>query len=206
VVGPVTEAWFNHVSDAQVAAETRPDGFEGDDAPKLPAHESPWARTYTVPSATAPSLEITCGQVLRCTAKIAGRARELTLVRMDYHHQAVEEVTHLTGAKPVEFVFTKKIPYEPKTLFVRAGEWSGEVSVDGEQPLRQPEICDDGVDNDGNGLADCLDPACKSDAACAQLDCASPKCGGADVWKSAMCRKLNANCGPGCSCGARRRR
>lgn len=28
------------------------------------------------------------------------------------------------------------------------------------------EICDDGIDNDGNGLTDCADPACAGDAAC----------------------------------------
>jgi hypothetical protein len=29
-----------------------------------------------------------------------------------------------------------------------------------------PEICDDGIDNDGDGLTDCEDPDCSSEPAC----------------------------------------
>lgn len=37
------------------------------------------------------------------------------------------------------------------------------------------EICDDGVDDDGDGAVDCLDPDCEGDPACAPADaCAAP--------------------------------
>jgi len=35
-------------------------------------------------------------------------------------------------------------------------------------PPSQPEICNDGIDNNGDGLIDCADPDCASDAACVQ--------------------------------------
>lgn len=68
-------------------------------------------------------------------------------------------------------------------------------------PPAQPEICNDGIDNDGDGLIDCADPDCAHDPACVQvcvptgvegkgrtcsdgidndcdglIDCADPKC------------------------------
>jgi len=61
-------------------------------------------------------------------------------------------------------------------------------------PPPTPEICTDGVDNDGNSLIDCADPACANDPACQQpptpeictdgidndgnglIDCADPAC------------------------------
>lgn len=33
-------------------------------------------------------------------------------------------------------------------------------------PTTQPEICNDGIDNDGDGLIDCADPDCAQDPAC----------------------------------------
>ena len=35
----------------------------------------------------------------------------------------------------------------------------------------QLEICDDGIDNDGDGLIDCLDPDCSADASCSSASC-----------------------------------
>jgi hypothetical protein len=42
------------------------------------------------------------------------------------------------------------------------GEGDGDADDDG----LVPEICGNGVDDDGNGLADCLDPACALDPSC----------------------------------------
>ena len=39
----------------------------------------------------------------------------------------------------------------------------GDKEEDGISPL---EICDDGIDNDGNGVADCADSVCAQDEAC----------------------------------------
>ncbi len=60
-----------------------------------------------------------------------------------------------------------------------------------------PEICTDKVDNDGNGLIDCFDPACKGKTGCKEIcgdgkdndfddkvDCADPDCS-----KSVDCQK-----------------
>ncbi len=56
------------------------------------------------------------------------------------------------------------------------------------------ELCDDGLDNDGDGAADCLDSDCFGDPACfeicddgadndldGRIDCADPDCQGTDV-------------------------
>ncbi len=48
----------------------------------------------------------------------------------------------------------------------RLNSWSLEFFLTGEVPA---EICDDGIDNDGNGMIDCADPACAEDAACQEV-------------------------------------
>ena len=40
-----------------------------------------------------------------------------------------------------------------------------------EPPAESVEICGDGVDNDGNNLTDCGDPACKGGQTCVELSC-----------------------------------
>ncbi|MBU1219029.1 proprotein convertase P-domain-containing protein [Myxococcota bacterium] len=42
-------------------------------------------------------------------------------------------------------------------------KWSLEFKLGGTLP---PEVCDDGIDNDGNGFIDCADEACAEDEAC----------------------------------------
>jgi len=54
--------------------------------------------------------------------------------------------------------------------------------------------CADGKDNDGNGLADCDDPACKDDPACPTCETGKTNCSGTCVDTSTD----EANCG---SCG-----
>ncbi len=90
---------------------------------------------------------------------------------------------------------------------------STEICMAGTCQVRRELICDDGVDNDGNGLTDCADPACdmqscgdgctcknamKSESNCSDgmdndgdglKDCDDPDC-------------LGLSCGPGCACGA----
>lgn len=46
-------------------------------------------------------------------------------------------------------------------------EWSLELKLSGELP---PEICDDGIDNDGVGGVDCADAACAGAEACSAAD------------------------------------
>jgi subtilisin-like proprotein convertase family protein/C1A family cysteine protease len=41
--------------------------------------------------------------------------------------------------------------------------WSIEFTLSGDVPA---EVCNDQIDNDGNGLTDCADPACAADPAC----------------------------------------
>jgi subtilisin-like proprotein convertase family protein len=49
--------------------------------------------------------------------------------------------------------------------------WSLEATLtDSDAPA---EVCDDGVDNSGNGLVDCLDPACAAHASCQQAEALS---------------------------------
>lgn len=45
--------------------------------------------------------------------------------------------------------------------------WSLVFTLTDEQPI---ETCDDGVDNVGNGLADCFDPTCSESEACQQVE------------------------------------
>ncbi len=45
--------------------------------------------------------------------------------------------------------------------------WSLEFILTGDVP---EEVCDDGIDNDGNGLIDCADPACADFASCVILE------------------------------------
>ena len=44
---------------------------------------------------------------------------------------------------------------------------SGGDDINPSSSTPTPEVCNDGLDNDGNGVSDCTDVACASDAACA---------------------------------------
>jgi hypothetical protein len=90
--------------------------------------------------------------------------------------------------------------------------------TDGAQPL--PELCDDGIDNDGNGLIDCQDPACQPDHECVAeapsgfslayvADGVQPACPGGPAPRqlysqaAPTCDLSGCNCGPpGGSCAA----
>jgi len=50
------------------------------------------------------------------------------------------------------------------------GELHGDATIDTIAPDGAVEICDNGVDDDGNGLADCGDPACASECPDASTD------------------------------------
>lgn len=57
------------------------------------------------------------------------------------------------------------------------------------------EVCDNGIDDDSNGLVDCEDSGCLQDAACAELDCSD----GTDNDQDGMLDCLDEDCwGPGC--------
>lgn len=65
----------------------------------------------------------------------------------------------------------RRLPRGCLTAFLAAGGLSscGEYHVPTPKPdaaSPPPEICTDGVDNDGNGLVDCADPACQSGYTC----------------------------------------
>ncbi len=49
----------------------------------------------------------------------------------------------------------------------RLNSWKLEFVLTGEVPA---EVCDDGLDNDGNGAIDCADAACAEDAACETVE------------------------------------
>jgi cysteine-rich repeat protein len=51
-------------------------------------------------------------------------------------------------------------------LVVVAAGCDGGISLDYKDYIPHPEICVNGVDDDGNGLIDCDDPACFADKAC----------------------------------------
>lgn len=59
---------------------------------------------------------------------------------------------------------------------------------------KEAEVCDDGKDNDGNGVADCSDKACEDDEACKQ-----PVCGNGKVEKGEECDDGNNVAGDGCT-------
>ena len=59
-----------------------------------------------------------------------------------------------------------------------------------------PEVCDDGFDNDSDGLTDCEDGDCSTDGSCVELDCADGSdddddgladCDDDDCWASSEC-------------------
>ena len=56
------------------------------------------------------------------------------------------------------------------------------------------EVCDNGADDDGDELIDCLDPDCLEDAACA------PVCGDGEVNGAEECDGSDAGCAPGEAC------
>ncbi len=59
-------------------------------------------------------------------------------------------------------------------LIMQAHEVNGQGSADvtlSTPSSKHPEICDNGVDDDGNGLIDCADPACFGDAHCKNQEC-----------------------------------
>ena len=57
-------------------------------------------------------------------------------------------------------------------------------------------ICDDGKDNDNNGVADCSDKACEDDEACKKAVCGNNK-----IEKGEACDDGNTENGDGCSSG-----
>jgi cysteine-rich repeat protein len=68
-------------------------------------------------------------------------------------------------------------------VFIRGGSFS----------TIPPEVCDDGVDNDGDGSIDCTDPECSSSSYCE-----SPTCGNGTVDYGEQCDDGNNENGDGC--------
>jgi hypothetical protein len=58
-----------------------------------------------------------------------------------------------------------------------------------------PEICDNGIDDDGDGKTDCADPKCMNSPMCKPLDCST-------CIVDAYCCTIAASCGAGCTCAA----
>jgi subtilisin-like proprotein convertase family protein len=77
-------------------------------------------------------------------------------IRLTYRVEAMEGVDAL-GAWRIELA--DKASGDVGTL----QSWSLELSTSGELP---PEICDDGLDNDGQNGTDCADPACAQHSSC----------------------------------------
>jgi hypothetical protein len=90
------------------------------------------------------------------------------------------------------------------------GSYQANITVD----TKLVEICDDKVDNDGNGLADCADPACASFRGCAGakpeigvtactngidddrdglMDCADPDCHASPYYDKECCNGKDDN-------------
>jgi len=91
---------------------------------------------------------------------------------------------------------------------VRVGSWASGASGNGILTLNAvipaAEVCDDGLDNDVDGLVDCFDPDCAADPLCFEgdeascsdgidndvdglTDCADPDCGGTAVCGTEIC-------------------
>jgi hypothetical protein len=78
------------------------------------------------------------------------------------------------------------------------------------KPGNAEDSCSDSIDNDGDGLTDCADPDCASDAACpeicnngvddnadGQVDCADPQCAGSPYCPETVCNDGIDNDGDG---------
>ncbi|MGQ9591173.1 MAG: hypothetical protein ACUVYA_12885 [Planctomycetota bacterium] len=63
----------------------------------------------------------------------------------------VTEATNLPGGDPLNAFFLV-----------------GEIEFFGEEGEVRPEICDNGIDDDGDRLVDCADPSCAANPACAK--------------------------------------
>ena len=89
-----------------------------------------------------------------------------------------------------------------ESYYVQVGGWNG-ATGDGALNIFFPgaEICDDGIDNDVDGLIDCLDPDCGGTAACGTeicddgidndgdtiVDCLDPDCAGSAACGTEIC-------------------
>jgi hypothetical protein len=62
--------------------------------------------------------------------------------------------------------------------------WAGLLVISCAPPAQKKEICNNGIDDDGNGLIDCADPTCSPEPACDQPD--------AGWW--GFCAKCGAAC------------
>jgi len=92
----------------------------------------------------------------------------------------------------------------------RAGYYC-EAALGGCFPGSALEICDNGVDDDGNGLVDCMDPTCQGTPACPPeicdngaddngdglVDCMDPTCDGNPICPELACDDLSDNDGNG---------
>ncbi len=71
-----------------------------------------------------------------------------------------------------------------------------DIAPDDDDFVPPPEDCADGVDNDGDGLADCEDPDCAADPACSSPGVCSPDYalteGGSDSWGNGDAGSTNA--------------
>jgi hypothetical protein len=86
-------------------------------------------------------------------------------------------------ANPIDCYDPKSAPSGTHTWTLAAGHYylivqaftpQHQGSVDATlstPPAKNPEICNNGIDDDGNGLIDCADPACLNDASCTNKEC-----------------------------------
>jgi Putative metal-binding motif len=74
----------------------------------------------------------------------------------------------------------------------QAGPIDLEISAFG---TRQTEICDNGIDDDGNGLIDCADPACFGVGMCASPACVPSQDLGALSWGTSKSVSVNTQTG-----------
>jgi hypothetical protein len=119
-------------------------------------------------------------------------ATDNTSVRLDFTQGAGAD--HVFGlfraginqkceANPIDCYDPKSAPSGNHTWALNAGHYyliiqaftaQHQGSVDATlstPPAKMPEICNNGIDDDGNGLIDCADPACFNDPSCTSKEC-----------------------------------
>src|SRR5205814_305363 len=116
----------------------------------------------------------------------------IAAVRMDYTQPANADhvfalfragVNQACNQNPIDCFDPKAAPAGTHTWVLPPGHYylivqaftaghQGSVTVTlSTSPSMKMETCNNGVDDDGNGLTDCFDPACAADAACAGKIC-----------------------------------
>jgi hypothetical protein len=125
MVGPVARAFEMHrpgrrLTDQEARAKLGPGQWS-----------EPWAHSYTVVSAPAPAIVITCPKATAekaCT--VAGNAGSpVTLSRIDYHGRTVNSITLPVSTTPTRFVFTGEVDHAREMLQVSCGDFRAEIAM-----------------------------------------------------------------------------